>query len=114
MLAGRSTARFSAPGGAPLAALACDRTAQQVILARAAPPAAAAALVVTTTTLRRALPADPAQPWPGMITAAVPARDPLLDALVFSRGRFLLETAGQAALYLPAWPELARVVEDCR
>jgi len=42
------------------------------------------------------------------------ARDPLLDAIAFSRGRFALEAAGLETLYLPAWPELSRVIEDCR
>jgi len=34
--------------------------------------------------------------------------------MAFSRGRFALETAGQETLYLPSWPEISRVVEDCR
>jgi hypothetical protein len=46
--------------------------------------------------------------------AALPAADPRLDEIAFSRGRFLVETQGMPALVLPAWPEPARVVEDCR
>lgn len=42
-----------------------------------------------------------------------PARDPLLDAMAFSRGRFVLQ-AGASELVLPPWPEVARVIEDCR
>lgn len=48
------------------------------------------------------------------IAATLPAADPLLDALIFSRGRFAVEAPGAAPLIVPAWPELARVVEDCR
>lgn len=44
---------------------------------------------------------------------ALAARDPLLDQIAYSRGRFMLEAGGQQ-LVLPAWPELQRVVEDCR
>ena len=44
----------------------------------------------------------------------LPAGDALLDALAFSRGRFLVEAAGAPPIIVPAWPELARVVEDCR
>jgi len=47
-------------------------------------------------------------------TAPIPAADPLLDAIAFSRGRFLVRVEGQPDLILPTWPELARVVEDCR
>ena len=46
--------------------------------------------------------------------AALAAADPRLDEIAFSRGRFLIETQGMASLVLPAWPEPARVVEDCR
>ena len=42
------------------------------------------------------------------------AYDPLLDAIAFSRGRFTVESESGAMLVLPAWPEPARVVEDCR
>ncbi|HEU0100627.1 MAG TPA: hypothetical protein VFQ67_17845 [Allosphingosinicella sp.] len=46
--------------------------------------------------------------------AALPADDPRLDEIAFSRGRFLVEAKGMADLVLPAWPEPARVIEDCR
>ena len=41
-------------------------------------------------------------------------RDPLLDAMAFSRGRFAIEQPGTPPLVLPAWPEIGRVIEDCR
>jgi hypothetical protein len=44
----------------------------------------------------------------------LPASDPFLDQIVFSRGRFAVEAQGQARLILPTWPEPARVVEECR
>jgi hypothetical protein len=34
--------------------------------------------------------------------------------MAFSRGRFLVTVEGGASLVVPAWPELARVIEDCR
>jgi hypothetical protein len=46
-------------------------------------------------------------------TAILQARDPLLDAMAFSKGRFAIEGGG-SALYVPAWPEVTRVIEDCR
>ena len=42
------------------------------------------------------------------------ARDPLLDALIFSRGRFAISMPGSPALVVPAGTEVAHVVEDCR
>ena len=38
----------------------------------------------------------------------------LLDAMAFSRGRFAIDVNGLPSLYLPAWPEVGRVIEDCR
>jgi hypothetical protein len=46
--------------------------------------------------------------------AALSPRDTLLDWMAFSRGRFMVQSSGAPTLYVPAWPELARVVEDCR
>ena len=48
------------------------------------------------------------------IQVAFASRDPLLDAMAFSRGHFAVEVAGVAAVYAPSWPEVSRVIEDCR
>ena len=44
----------------------------------------------------------------------LPASDPLFDQMAFSRGRFLVTVEGGGSLVVPAWPEFARVVEECR
>jgi hypothetical protein len=44
----------------------------------------------------------------------VSAYDPLLDAMAFSRGRVGLSALSLPTLIVPAWAEVARVVEDCR
>lgn len=46
--------------------------------------------------------------------ASLPSRDPRLDRIAFSRGRFALETPGGGALTLPVQSEIGRVIEDCR
>ena len=48
------------------------------------------------------------------LAAELPSDDPLLDEMAFSRGRFTVEAEGLEPLILPAWPEPARVVDDCR
>jgi len=50
----------------------------------------------------------------GALVATLPAGDALLDQIAFSRGRFAVEAPGVGRRILPAWPETARVVEDCR
>ena len=93
-------------------AMRCERAQGTVALFRAAPGAAAAiALTISTTSGDRVLTARPVS---GGVETAVPARDPLLDAMAFSRGRFAVTAAGLPALYVPSWPEVSRVIEDCR
>lgn len=55
--------------------------------------------------------ADQSSRW---IETALPAADPLWDSMIYSRGRFVIETTMQAPLVLPTRPEVQRVVEDCR
>ncbi len=51
---------------------------------------------------------------PRFTIATLQARDPLLDAMALTRGRFAVETKEMPNLYLPAWAEVTRVIEDCR
>ncbi len=104
-------ARYGDAGG-PLLTLACNRARATVSLIRHGAGPAPGAMVITTASLARALNAAP-QPA-GTMMADLPARDPLLDAMAFSRGRFMVEVPGAAPLIVPAWPEVARVVEECR
>jgi hypothetical protein len=69
---------------------------------------------VRTEFMERGIAAQPAESDPAWIFARVPARDALLDAMAFSKGRFAVEVAGLQALYVPSYPEVTRVIEDCR
>lgn len=95
--------------------VSCDRALRQVSLVRASDLARAAPMTITTTETARTLPttltptANPPQ-----VAATLAAHDATLDAIVFTRGRFMVQIPGTATLYLPSWPEIARVVEDCR
>ena len=73
--------------------------------------AAAPAMVVRTSQSERRVAASAGA---GETVAALAASDPLLDQIVFSRGRFQIAVDGAPTLILPAWPEPARVIEDCR
>jgi hypothetical protein len=108
------TARFGDAGSEPRLTMRCDRTAGVVEIARAGSAAAALPMVIRTETLDRSVDAVPAQGAQPAIVARVPARDPLLDAMAFSRGRFAIEIGGLPTLYVPSWPEVTRVIEDCR
>jgi hypothetical protein len=105
------SAAFFGPRGAPAFAIRCE-PGRRVSLTRSA--AGAGVITFRTSSMARAATAVRAGGSASGSVATVAASDPLLDALAFSRGRFSVETAGVARLILPAWPELARVVEDCR
>jgi hypothetical protein len=51
---------------------------------------------------------------PGRVGLVMAATGPFLDGLAFSRGRFAIETGVMARTVIPAWPEPARAIEDCR
>ncbi len=74
-------------------------------------PMARSAVTIRTTSTQRSL---AVQPMAGGVGVALPASDKLLDAIGFSRGRFVVEGAGIGRLVLPAWAEVLRVTEDCR
>jgi hypothetical protein len=90
----------------------CTRASRQVTIAKPA-TGAAAFLNVWTSSQTRNLPAS-YNPATYRLGATVPALDPVLDAIAFSRGRFAVSVSGTTALVVPAWEEPARVVEDCR
>ena len=102
--AARSLAAYGTPG-APSFTLRCDRAARQVLLSR--PEAAAGTMTVRTSSSARNLPAT-AQ------GATLAVNDRFLDEIAFTRGRFLVQTRNAPDLIIPAWPEPARVIEDCR
>ena len=79
----------------------CDRATRTVIISR--PGAVPAILTVATDSVTRNLP----------VGGRLLANDPLLDAIAFSRGRFLV-SGGGVTLAIPSWPEAARSIEDCR
>ncbi len=88
---------------ANLVELRCERAARRVQLRRISAAAVPSPISVATDTAERTISADG---W-------LDARDPLLDAIAFSRGRFILSGGGER-LILPAFPEAARSVQDCR
>lgn len=105
-----TTALFGQDGSA--LALICFRGNSEMQIAL--PGRGAGPITVRTTSITRALPSKATDYAEPAAVAHIAANDPLLDAIAFSRGRFVLEQAGQPALVLPAWAEVERVIEDCR
>jgi hypothetical protein len=104
---GQSVARFA--GGTLV--LRCDRGSGTITLQRAGEAPGPEPMTITTTSGVSTLSASPQA---GSLTVGLPARDAVIDSMIFSGGRFAIEAPGLAPLYLPSWPEVGRVAEDCR
>ena len=110
-----SIAQFGVAGQPVLVAVRCDLATRNLVVSRAGSIGMPTAPMQLTTSFGAfTLTAGNGGGQPPAIVAQVTARDPRLDQLAFSRGRFLVDVAGQSRLVLPAWPEVARVIEDCR
>lgn len=117
LLPAGSAATFRAPDGQALFTLACVLRNRSLVMTRHTPQAAPlpqGLMQVHTQTQARTLTATAASGADGAIGASLAASDPLFDAMAVSRGRFAVEVEGSDALYLPAWAEVTRVIEDCR
>ena len=107
-----SIALFGPAGGDALVILRCDRLAGQVFLSRRGE--GNPAITLRATSMVRMLESRPTGATPAYMAVALSPADPLLDAIGFSRGRFVIEQSGLPILVVPAWPEILRVTEDCR
>jgi len=91
--------------------LVCDPAARKVEIRFTSPKLNETVMTVATTSTQRTLKASRSG---AEVVAVVAASDPLLDAMAFSRGRFMVTVLHDMPRYVPAWPEISRVVEDCR
>ena len=71
-------------------------------------------LSISTETVKASLDIYPVAGPEAILVADLDANDPLLDAMAITKGRFAVEVEGEETLYLPAWVEVSRVIEDCR
>ena len=109
---GSSQALFGPANGEATFLVRCERAQRRIVLSREG--TGAGPMSVRASNASRNLPTTAVTDPLAYVSAAVGATDPLLDAMVFSRGRFAVELPGLPRLVLPAWPEPARVIEDCR
>ena len=109
-----SIALFGQAGADAELTLRCDRQAGQVFLSRRGATPGGAPMTIRTSSLLRSLTVRPTGGNPAYMATALGARDPILDAIGFSRGRFIVELAPMPTLVIPAWAEILRITEDCR
>lgn len=104
-----------APAGQPARfGIECMKPSREIRLVRGTAGTGPTPMRIRTETTQRLMTATPSADGRPMLIATLPASDNLLDAMALSRGRFAVETGGVETLYLPAWAEVTRVIEDCR
>jgi hypothetical protein len=84
--------------------LACNRVSRTVALKRGNGAIPKRAMTIVTDLNLRRLP----------VNGVVAISDPVLDAIAFTRGRFIVVEEGALPLVIPASAEAARSIEDCR
>ena len=107
-----SEARFTDTTAVPQLILSCTRSTRHVIVSKMA-VGAAPYMNIWTSSQQRSIPSS-YNPATGRLVVELNANDALLDAMATSRGRLGVAAGTQPSLVVPPWPELARVVEDCR
>ncbi len=108
-----SIAVFGIDRANPEFVMRCNRSTRQVGIARRTTSAGPRRMRITTETTQRDV--MTAQVGTRLLVAAeLTARDQLLDAMAITKGRFAVSVEGERTLYLPAWTEVTRVIEDCR
>lgn len=107
-----SEAWFTSADGHPQLWIHCVRATRHVSIARPAAISSPIINVWTSSEVRAVAAAF--NPATSRLTADFANYDTLLDAIAASRGRIAFSISGEPALVVPAWPEVARVIEDCR
>lgn len=110
---GTSQALFGAPDSEAVFIVRCDGARRQISFWREG-AVSGNMMTVRTSYGARNFPVSVQTEPMAYVYASLPASDRFLDQMAFSRGRFTVEAPGARMLVIPAWPEPARVVEDCR
>ncbi|MGZ3234066.1 MAG: hypothetical protein ACXWI4_07340 [Croceibacterium sp.] len=110
-----SIAAFGPAERQPLFAMRCDPIRHTVSIGRTSASLTPQPMTIRTESATRTFSTVPAQgSVEHLVATSLPSTDSFLDAIAFSKGRFAVEVAGEPTLYLPSWPEITRVIEDCR
>ncbi len=111
-----SVALFGVPGTNAVFLARCDTARARIYLSRGGNFAAGETgqMTIKASSATKSYAAMNSDATPPYVAAEVLPSDPHLDAMAYSRGKFIVSIKGAADLVVPTWAEFARVVEDCR
>lgn len=110
-----SLALFGPPGSEALLLLRCEVSRRTLYMSAAGQfgTGVAGSLTIRTSSTMRKLAAANTGGDGRYVAVELTPRDTILDAMAFSRGRFAVQGSGPTVV-VPPWPEVSRVIEDCR
>ncbi len=94
--------------------LRCDKNQNILYLSRAGNPKTSAKMTIRTSHTLKSYTATALGDTPAYAAIAIKPDDRILDALVYTRGRFAIEVNGLLSVAIPSWAEIGHIVEDCR
>ncbi len=109
-----SIALFGEPDRDAKFTIRCDIGERLIVLSRAGTATGEGQMLLRASQGQTSIDSRPVQGGVGYVAAGLSPRAPILDQLAYSRGHFAVEIAGIKPIKVPAWPELAHVIEDCR
>lgn len=109
-----SIALFGKLGEDALLTLRCMQNDKQIFLSRAGNLRDGDKLTIRTSHILKSYSAASTGGSPPYSAVVINPSDAILDALVYTRGRFAVEADGLLSIAVPAWSEIAHVIEDCR
>ena len=107
-------ATYTAPDGRVLFRMFCQADTGNVGMIRFGCAETNAVWTIRTETPDRSIRSETSTGHTGRSIVGLSSSDPILDAMALTRGRFAVEIPRLPSLYLPAWAEVTRVIEDCR
>lgn len=96
--------------------LRCDKDRRRIFMSRRIfmDNGQTLAMEIRTSAALKRFSLRPTGSKPPYVAVELDPREPHLDAMAFSRGKFLVSMEGAPNLIVPNWAEVGRVVEDCR
>jgi hypothetical protein len=111
-----SIALFGTQNADALFAIRCDRARRRIYLTHSGKFAEGetGTMTIRATSGLQSYAATNTGGAVSLVGADLSPSDSHLDAMAYSRGKFIVSIKGTSDLVVPSWPEVARVVEDCR
>ena len=111
-----SIALFGPKGANALFAIRCEMASKRIYLTHTGqfPDGETGKMTIRATSGLKTYPASNTGGAPPLVGAELAVSEAHLDMMAYSRGKFIVQIKGSTDLVVPSWPEVARVVEDCR